>query len=72
MTREGPRARTIMRAFTTVLFLLGVWSTSGPVQAAGANKCQDCRDYRQACIKAHSQQACKSEYDICMRHCQRK
>jgi hypothetical protein len=62
-----------MRGFTTVFsILLGVWSTSEPAQAAPANKCQDCRDYHQACVKAHSQQACKSEYDICMKHCQRK
>ena len=62
-----------MRALTTVLFiLLGICSTGDPVQAMPANKCQDCRDYHQACIKAHSQQACKSEYDICLKHCQRK
>jgi len=35
-----------MRAFTTVLFiLLGICSTGEPVQAAPANKCQDCLDY---------------------------
>jgi hypothetical protein len=62
-----------MRAFTTVFFiLLCAWSAGEPVQAAPADKCQICRDYHQACIKAHSQQACRSEYDICMKHCQQK
>ena len=60
-----------MRAFTTVsLVLFGFWTTSEPVRAA--DKCQDCRDYHQACVKAHSQNACKSEYDICMKHCRQK
>jgi hypothetical protein len=62
-----------MRTFAAVfLMLFGFWTTSEPLRAAQADSCQDCRDYHKACVKAHSQNACKSEYDICMKHCQRK
>jgi hypothetical protein len=43
---------------------------SDPVEAA--DSCKDCRDYQRACVKAHTQAACKSEYDICMKHCKEK
>ncbi len=60
-----------MRAFGISLALLGCWCcTIDPAPAA--ESCTVCREYHQACIKAHSQGACKSEYDICMKHCQRK
>jgi hypothetical protein len=60
-----------MRAFGVSLVLLGCWCcTIDPAPAA--DDCKICRDYHQACVKAHSQGACKSEYDICMKHCQRK
>ena len=45
---------------------------SGPVPVRAADSCKDCRDYQRACVKAHSQAACKSEYDICMKHCKQK
>ncbi len=42
------------------------------VPAVAADSCKDCRDYQRACVKAHTQAACKSEYDICMKHCRDK
>jgi hypothetical protein len=60
-----------MRAINISLVLLGCcYCTIHP--ATAADNCKICREYHQACVKAHSQAACKSEYDICMKHCQRK
>ena len=53
-----------------LLILLGALSST---QAAGPDSCsKDCRDYHRACLKAHSQEACKTEYDICMKACRKK
>jgi hypothetical protein len=42
-------------------------------QAAGSDGCtKDCRDYHRACLKAHSQEACKTDYDICFKACRKK
>jgi len=41
--------------------------------AQAENSCsKDCRDFQRACAKAHSQAACKADYDICMKHCKEK
>ena len=58
-----------MRTLAVVLALFGGCAAH---VARAADSCQICRDYHQACVKAHSQAACKSEYDICMRHCKQK
>ena len=56
--------------------LLMVFACMGALsvaQAAGSDSCiKDCRDYQQACLKAHSQAACKTDYDICMKACRKK
>jgi hypothetical protein len=52
-----------------LLALIGSWWATA---ARSADDCKICREYNQACVKAHSAAACKSEYDICMKHCQRK
>jgi hypothetical protein len=58
-----------MRIFAiTVLTLLTLWNTGAIVRAADSCK-KECREYYQDCSKNHSQGACKSEYDICMKHC---
>ena len=42
-------------------------------RAAGSDSCtKDCRDFQQACLKAHSQAACKTDYDICIKACRKK
>ncbi len=56
---------------TSVLIIL--CSAAGPVQAQKVDACtKDCRDYHRACVQAHSQGACKSELDICLKHCRQK
>jgi len=57
-----------MRIFAAVLALLGhCWLTA--TAAAQSDDCRLCREDFQACVKAHSQGACKANYDICIKHC---
>jgi hypothetical protein len=50
--------------------LMSCLFTRGPVQAA--DSCTECREYYRACAKNHSQTACKTDLDICMKHCRKK
>jgi hypothetical protein len=57
-----------------IVFLLALFeclSAAGATQAATSCS-KDCRDFQRACEKAHSQAACKTDYDICMKHCKQK
>jgi hypothetical protein len=60
-----------MKVIAITLLVLFAY-VSGLVPVRAADSCKDCRDYQRACVKAHSQAACKSEYDICMKHCRGK
>ena len=60
-----------MKVIAIALLVLFAYARGlDPVRAA--DSCKDCRDFQRACVKAHSQAACKSEYDICMKHCKEK
>jgi hypothetical protein len=61
-----------MRTWAVVLVLLGYCCMTYAVPAAQADDCKLCREDYQACVKAHSQGACKMNYDICLKHCRRK
>jgi hypothetical protein len=61
-----------MRNFAILLVLLGLFSTSSTALAAQSNDCKTCGELQRACVKNHSQQACKTEYEICMKHCRKK
>jgi hypothetical protein len=61
-----------MRTSAIVLVLLACCSLTSAELAAQSDDCKLCREDQQACLKAHSQAACKSNYDICMKHCRRK
>ena len=61
-----------MRTFVILLVLFGSCCMADAAPATQSNDCKICTDYHRACVKAHSQGACKSEYDICMKHCRRK
>jgi hypothetical protein len=53
--------------------LLALLGGLGSAQAGALDSCsKDCRDYHRACLKAHSQEACKTDYDVCMKACHRK
>jgi hypothetical protein len=57
-----------MRILAVVLVLLCMIDAA----LAQSDDCKLCREDYQACVKAHSQGACKSNYDICLKHCRRK
>lgn len=62
-----------MRVAAILLALVGCVGTPSAAQAPISDSCsKDCRDYRRECVKAHSQEACKTEYDICMKVCRKK
>jgi hypothetical protein len=52
--------------------LIAICSGIQPIRAQRSDACKDCRDFHKACVKAHSQAACKTDYDICMKHCRQK
>ena len=59
-----------MRIVAVATFaLLGFWSAMEPARAADA--CKECRDFQRACLTAHSKAACKTDYEICLKHCRK-
>jgi|KBSMisStaDraftv2_1062788.scaffolds.fasta_scaffold1209848_2 hypothetical protein len=58
-----------MRSVVVGLMLLGQWTLADRVSAAQKDPCGECRADLKACMKAHTQGACKVNYDICMKHC---
>ncbi len=62
-----------LRAIGAIAALLA-FLPSMAVSAAAENlgSCKACREYNRACLQAHSKQACKSELDMCLKHCERK
>jgi hypothetical protein len=62
----------MMRALA-VGAVLGLWLCSMIGAAvAQSSECKRCREDYLACVKAHTQGACKTNYDICMNHCRKK
>jgi hypothetical protein len=61
-----------MRIYMGLLVLLAVWSANTSARAQQPNDCKACRDFLQACLKAHSSAACNTDYTICMNHCKKK
>jgi hypothetical protein len=62
----------MMRVFavgTLLGFFLSSMIAAGGAQSPDCNLCRE--DYK-GCVKAHTQGACKTNYDICMRHCRKK
>jgi hypothetical protein len=60
------------RTATVLLLLLIAFGASAPARAQKADACKSCREVQQACRKAHSKDACNTDYVICMRHCRVK
>jgi len=52
--------------------VLGFFLISNIAQAEQSASCKQCRDQQRACMSNYSAKTCKSEYDICMKGCQRK
>lgn len=60
-----------MRAILLALAVMAAPFAQGAAHAQG-DKCKICRDYNAACVKAHTKEACKSELNICLKHCRDK
>jgi hypothetical protein len=59
-----------MRMFAALLVLIGHYLVSHTQAEAQPQNCKKlCRDDYTACVKAHTQGACKTNYDICVNHC---
>jgi hypothetical protein len=62
-----------MRFFTSliIIVLVGLGAPRS-AQAQQANSCKECSDQRRACMSGYSGKTCQTEYDRCMKNCQRK
>lgn len=61
-----------MRTGLALLILLAICSNVTVARAQQSNDCKACREFLQACLKAHSSGACNTDYTICMNHCKKK
>jgi hypothetical protein len=57
-----------------LLIIVALVGASAPrsAQAQQANGCKQCSDQRRACMSGYSGKTCQTEYDRCMKNCQRK
>lgn len=55
-----------------IVVVFGVCSITTTARAQQSSSCKQCRDQQQACSKNYSAKTCKTEYDICMKSCQKK
>jgi hypothetical protein len=62
-----------MRIVTSLLIVVFI-GLSAPRLAHGeqANSCKQCSGQRRACMSGYSGKTCQTEYDRCMRNCQKK
>ena len=51
--------------------LLGIVLAYTSAQAETVIDCKSCAAERKICRQAHSQQACDSEYAMCLKHCRK-
>jgi hypothetical protein len=69
----GPKdERDMMQICAGLLALAVLGTASASVHAQQSNDCRACREFLQACLKAHSSAACNTDYAICMNHCRKK
>ena len=67
------RKETAMRTLSILALVLTGFAVNASVASAQqADDCKLCREVYRACAKNHSQAACKTELDICMKHCRKK
>ena len=62
-----------MRTYVVVLLsLLCLCCENDPAIAQPSNSCKVCSDQQRACMKNYAGPTCKTEYQICMKSCQKK
>ena len=60
-----------MKAAIVFSLVLCGW-LGASIATRAANSCsKECLEYQRACRKAHSQAACKTDYDICIKMCRK-
>jgi hypothetical protein len=65
----------VMRAFTIAFVLLlssACLTTTTKVQAQTSDACKKCGEQQTACRKNYSAKTCTTEYNICIKGCQKK
>jgi hypothetical protein len=60
-----------VRIFAVLLVLAMQCCLTDASPAAQSDACKLCREDLEACVRAHSKDACKANYDICMKHCRK-
>jgi hypothetical protein len=55
-----------------MLIAFATWSAPREAQAQAANSCKQCGDQRRTCMANYSGPTCQTEYDRCMKSCQKK
>ena len=62
-----------MRALISVITVVLV-ITSAPrfAQAQQGNSCNQCSEQRRTCMSGYSGKTCQTEYERCIKNCQRK
>jgi hypothetical protein len=61
-----------MRTAAVLMLLLAMLAGAYPAHAQKTDACKICRETLQACLKAHTKDACNNDFTICMRHCRTK
>ena len=54
-----------------IVLSLAVLAVYTPASAGQTIDCKSCPAERRICRQAHSQQACDSEYAMCVKHCKK-
>src|SRR5262245_64350033 len=72
IVRQIQRELAMRTTLALAVLLFGLCSISTPTQAEPTKSCQQCREQQQACNKNYPGKTCKTEYDICMKSCQKK
>jgi hypothetical protein len=62
-----------MRIITSLLIMVFMaWTAPPSAQAQPASNCKQCSEQRRACMSGYSGKTCQTEYERCMKNCQRK
>jgi hypothetical protein len=61
--------RATIAAAVALLVLCGAGSAA---RAATSDACKQCGEFRKRCMANYPGPTCKTDYDICMKSCQRK
>ena len=64
--------QTVTIALVFLLTSASLTTTTTRARAQTPDACKQCRDQQQACRKNYSSKTCATEFNICMKSCQKK